>query len=153
METSFRTTPGYKVHGPKEEQFPKPSAIALNGNKESLPKDKARSHMKYNEQGFLPEERTETATWANQEFTPLSSQYLPSKILLLLWSSDSSSFLFLSFLNVNFYCEYPVPAPAMYNHTSFYYILQIVFSFSFTNWRQDPLPAKRSWPTKSSDNG
>ena len=29
--------------------------------------------MEYNEQGFLPEEKTETATWANQEFTPLPS--------------------------------------------------------------------------------
>lgn len=63
--------------------------------------------------------RGQTATKANQELTllpSLSSQPLPTKILLLLQNSDSS-FLFLSFLNGNFYCGYPTPVPAMYNDT------------------------------------
>lgn len=75
--------------------------------------------MKYNEEGSFSQriEQRLLATRTNQELTlllSLSSQPLPTKILLLLQNSNSS-LLFLSFLNGNFYCGYPMPMAAMYN--------------------------------------
>lgn len=92
--------------------------MALKDNKGNLPEDKVRSQMKYNEEGSFSqrtEQRLLHGLTKNLTLLPsLSSQPLPTKILLLLRNSNSS-FFFLSFLNGNLYCGYPTPMLAIYN--------------------------------------